>query len=186
MGFQPMSGYPLARSIGQLWRPQPARYVTTYEHRHSSIRIHRSSIHPEKGNQSSSFTFSRSGSSSARARPLLSITEEAATSKGVEPLMAGDATVQMGKQPLFIINQLLLKQQGAAFLVLPKPPAADPFKEQDDDKMILTFIRQRFKAALLICASLDMINITFTSSMSYFCGFIFLCCRIGIIFFMNE
>jgi len=36
-------------------------------------------------------TFSRSGSSSARAKLLLSITEDAATSKGVEPLMVGHA-----------------------------------------------------------------------------------------------
>lgn len=36
-------------------------------------------------------TFSRSGSSKVRARLLLSITEDAATSKGVEPLMAGQA-----------------------------------------------------------------------------------------------
>lgn len=36
-------------------------------------------------------TFSRSGSSKARARLLLSITEDAATSSGVEPLMAGQA-----------------------------------------------------------------------------------------------
>lgn len=36
-------------------------------------------------------TFSRSGSSSARAKLLLSITEEAATSNGVEPLISGHA-----------------------------------------------------------------------------------------------
>lgn len=39
-------------------------------------------------------TLSRSGSSSASARPLLSMTEEAATSSGVDPLMAGEAATQ--------------------------------------------------------------------------------------------
>lgn len=36
-------------------------------------------------------TFSRSGSLKARASSLLSMTEAAATSRGVEPLMDGDA-----------------------------------------------------------------------------------------------
>ena len=36
-------------------------------------------------------TFSRSGSSRARATLLLSITDDAATSRGVAPLMAGEA-----------------------------------------------------------------------------------------------
>lgn len=30
-GFQPMSGYPLASSIGQLWSPHPAKYFTTWK-----------------------------------------------------------------------------------------------------------------------------------------------------------
>lgn len=37
------------------------------------------------------FTFSRSGSRKAKASSLLSITEAAATSSGVEPLIAGEA-----------------------------------------------------------------------------------------------
>lgn len=41
-------------------------------------------------------TFSRSGSLKARASSLLSMTEAAATSRGVEPLMDGDA----GKEKL--------------------------------------------------------------------------------------
>lgn len=44
-----------------------------------------------------------------------------------------------------MINQLLLKQQGAAFLLLSKSPAADPFEEQEDGEMIQTLIRQQFK-----------------------------------------
>lgn len=36
-------------------------------------------------------TFSRSGSSKPRANSLLSITEEAATSRGVDPLIEGEA-----------------------------------------------------------------------------------------------
>lgn len=37
------------------------------------------------------FTFSRSGSRRAKASSLLSITDAAATSNGVEPLIAGEA-----------------------------------------------------------------------------------------------
>lgn len=46
-------------------------------------------------------TFSRSGSSRARARPLLSITEDAATSRGVEPRMASEATHTHAERHIF-------------------------------------------------------------------------------------
>ena len=42
-------------------------------------------------------TLSRSGSSRARARPLLSMTDEAATSRGVEPRMEGEAATHTHK-----------------------------------------------------------------------------------------
>lgn len=42
-------------------------------------------------------TFSRSGSSKPRANSLLSITEEAATSSGVDPLIEGEAEEGGGK-----------------------------------------------------------------------------------------
>lgn len=43
------------------------------------------------------FTFSRSGSLKAKASSLLSITDAAATSRGVEPLMEGDAATRTEK-----------------------------------------------------------------------------------------
>lgn len=67
-------------------------------------------------------TFSRSGSSKARARLLLSITEDAATSSGVEPLMAGQA-VERTKLLWFVLFQKALQyicQQGAVFPYLCK------------------------------------------------------------------
>lgn len=45
----------------------------------------------EEGGAEWRFTFSRSGSFSAKASSLLSITEAAATSRGVAPRMDGDA-----------------------------------------------------------------------------------------------
>lgn len=43
-------------------------------------------------------TFSRSGSLKARASSLLSMTEAAATSRGVEPLIDGDAAEESKKE----------------------------------------------------------------------------------------
>lgn len=43
-------------------------------------------------------TFSRSGSSKPSANSLLSITEEAATSSGVDPLIDGDAEDEAKKK----------------------------------------------------------------------------------------
>lgn len=74
-------------------------------------------------------TFSRSGSSSARAKLLLSITEEAATSKGVEPLMVGHAR-EIGNQDYFhmtnrdsrfLIRQITNRWQSFLFFQLGFP-----------------------------------------------------------------
>lgn len=67
------------------------------------IEIYRISLQQSGLKRSfSRLTFSRSGSRRARASSLLSITEAAATSRGVEPLMEGDAGEQSGEKQLRI------------------------------------------------------------------------------------
>lgn len=84
--------------------------------------FHQQMIYDQSKNQVAAFkpvlkratgfqTFSRSGSSRARARPLLSITDDAATSRGVEPRMASEAAhTQKALQRLHLISA---QQQGA-------------------------------------------------------------------------
>lgn len=71
---------------------------------------------------------SRSGSSKARARPLLSITEEAATSRGVEPLIAGEAENMkrnckllhdLSSTEMSLYHRVLQRQQGVVLSLAP-------------------------------------------------------------------
>lgn len=50
-GFQPISGYPFERSIGQLCRPQPARYFTTWNTTTPTTHSHQRGKPPAEGSE---------------------------------------------------------------------------------------------------------------------------------------
>ena len=103
---------------------------------------------------------SRSGSSSARARPLLSITEEAATSRGVEPLIAGEATTQIRVRdvnsalPSFAFQQSVVQTAGGSVSTHSKTtPAANLVRVAGKFPLCMdTYIRlHRVYAAVFMC-----------------------------------